>query len=42
MADTVVYIATRPDHVNIQNVLMFGTQQASATQVDRSGRGDKA
>jgi NADP-dependent 3-hydroxy acid dehydrogenase YdfG/Flp pilus assembly protein TadD len=42
VADTVVYIATRPDHVNIQNVLMFGTQQASATQVDRSGRGDEA
>lgn len=42
VADTVIYIATRPDHVNIQNVLMFGTQQASATQVHRSGRGDKA
>ncbi|MFK7798287.1 MAG: SDR family NAD(P)-dependent oxidoreductase [Aureispira sp.] len=42
VADTVIYIATRPDHVNIQHVLMFGTQQASATQVHRSGRGDKA
>ena len=41
VADAVIYIATRPEHVNIQNVLMFGTQQASATQVDRSGRGDE-
>ncbi|MGH1338561.1 MAG: SDR family NAD(P)-dependent oxidoreductase [Aureispira sp.] len=40
VADTVVYIATRPAHVNIQNVLLFSTQQASATNVDRSGRGE--
>lgn len=40
VADTVFYIATRPNHVNIQNVLMFGTQQASVTDVDRSGRND--
>lgn len=40
VADTVYYIATRPEHVNIQNVLLFGTQQASATDVDRSGRED--
>lgn len=39
VADTVVYVATRPEHVNIQNVLLFSTQQASATAVDRSGRG---
>ncbi len=38
VADTVVYVATRPEHVNIQSVLLFGTQQASATNVDRSGR----
>lgn len=38
VADTIYYIATRPPHVNIQDVLMFGTQQASATVVDRSGR----
>lgn len=38
VADTVVYVATRPEHVNIQNVLLFSTQQASATNVDRSGR----
>lgn len=38
VADTVVYVATRPDHVNVQNILLFSTQQASATAVDRSGR----
>lgn len=38
VADTVYYIATRPAHVNIQDVLMFGTQQASARDVHRSGR----
>ncbi|BDS09815.1 SDR family oxidoreductase [Aureispira anguillae] len=38
VADTVYYIATRPEHVNIQDVLMFGTQQASVRDVNRSGR----
>lgn len=38
VADVVYYMATRPPHVNIQDVVMFGTQQASATLVDRSGR----
>jgi len=38
VADAIYFIATRPAHVNIQDILMFGTQQASATVVDRSGR----
>lgn len=40
VADTIVYLATRPPHVNIQDVVMLGTQQASATRIDRSGRGE--
>jgi len=39
VADAIYFIATRPPHVNIQDVWMFGTQQASATVIDRSGRG---
>ena len=38
VAETVFYIVNRPKHVNIQDVLMFGTQQASATVVDMSGK----
>ncbi len=38
VADAIYYIATRPPHVNIQDIWMFATQQASATVVDRSGR----
>lgn len=38
VAETIFYVATRPDHVNIQDVLMFGTQQASSRDVNRSGR----
>lgn len=38
VAETIYYVATRPDHVNIQDILMFGTQQASSRDVNRSGR----
>ncbi len=38
VAEVVYFIATRPAHVNIQDVLMMGTQQASATIINRSGR----
>lgn len=38
VAETIFFLATRPKHVNIQDVRIFGTQQASATVVDRSGR----
>lgn len=38
VAETIYFMATRPAHVNIQDVLLMGTQQASATMIDRSGR----
>lgn len=38
IADTIYYVATRPAHVNIQDILIFCTQQASAKDVNRSGR----
>jgi NADP-dependent 3-hydroxy acid dehydrogenase YdfG len=38
VADVIYFIASRAPHVNIQDVLLMGTQQASATVIDRSGR----
>ncbi len=38
VAEVIYFMATRPAHVNIQDVWMFGTQQASAGMIDRSGR----
>ncbi|WP_373551831.1 SDR family NAD(P)-dependent oxidoreductase [Haliscomenobacter sp.] len=38
VANTIFYMATQPGHVNIQDVVIYGTQQASATVIDRSGR----
>lgn len=38
VADAIFFIASRPAHVNIQDVLMLGTQQASNVFIDRSGR----
>jgi NADP-dependent 3-hydroxy acid dehydrogenase YdfG len=38
VAETIYYVATRPDHVVIQDVLMMSTQQAGSNFVDRSGR----
>ena len=38
VAETIHFIITRPPHVNIQDVLMMGTQQASSNFIDRSGR----
>ncbi len=38
VAETVFFIANQPSHVNIQDVVMYGTQQANATLIDRSGR----
>jgi 3-hydroxy acid dehydrogenase/malonic semialdehyde reductase len=35
IAETIYFIATRPKHVNIQDVLMFSSDQASATLVNR-------
>jgi len=38
VAETIYFMATRPAHVNIQDVLLMGTQQASPTMINRSGR----
>ncbi len=38
IAETIYFMATRPNHVNILDVVIQGTQQASALVVDRSGR----
>lgn len=38
IAEIIYFMATQPDHVTIQDLLVAGTQQASATMIDRSGR----
>lgn len=38
VAEAIYWMATRPPHVNVQDIQLFSTQQASATVVDRSGR----
>lgn len=38
VAETIYFIASRPAHVNIQDILLMGTQQAGSTFIDRSGR----
>ncbi len=38
VAEAIYFIASRPSHVNIQDLVLYGTQQASATIVNRSGR----
>lgn len=38
VADAILYMVNRPPHVNVQDILLMSTQQASATVVDRSGR----
>jgi NADP-dependent 3-hydroxy acid dehydrogenase YdfG len=38
VAEAIYFMVTRPSHVNIQDIQMFGTQQASSTVIDRSGR----
>ena len=38
VADSIAYILTRPPHVNIQDILLMGTQQAGAFNINRSGR----
>lgn len=38
VAETIYFMATRPAHVNVQDVLIMGTQQVTATMIDRSGR----
>ncbi len=38
VAKIIYFIASQPKHVNIQDVLVMGTQQASSNHIDRSGR----
>ena len=38
VAEAIYFIASRPQHVNVQDVFMMGTQQASNLLIDRSGR----
>ncbi len=37
VADAILYILTRPDHVNIQDILITPSAQATATQIHRKG-----
>ena len=39
VADTIYFMATRPAHVNIDDVVMQSTQQATPTLLHRNGRG---
>lgn len=38
VAEIIYFVATRHPHVNIQDILVMGTQQAGSNFVDRSGR----
>lgn len=38
VAETIYFIASRPPHVNVQDVVMFGTQQANSNFIARDGR----
>jgi NADP-dependent 3-hydroxy acid dehydrogenase YdfG len=38
VAEAIYWIATRPAHVNIQDILLMGTQQALSGLIDRTGR----
>jgi NADP-dependent 3-hydroxy acid dehydrogenase YdfG len=40
IAETIYFMASRPNHVNIQDVIIMGTQQPTATIVNRNGRID--
>lgn len=40
IAETIYFIASRPNHVNIQDVIIMSTQQPTATIVNRNGRVD--
>jgi NADP-dependent 3-hydroxy acid dehydrogenase YdfG/Tfp pilus assembly protein PilF len=41
VAESIYFIASRAEYVNIQDIVLAGTQQAAAAFVDRSGRTDK-
>lgn len=41
VADAIYFIASRPAHVNIQDIVIMGTQQAGTNFINRSGREDR-
>jgi len=41
VADAVVYAATRPPHVNVAELVLLASDQATATTIDRSSPGDR-
>ena len=40
VAEIIYFMASRSKHINIQDVLVMGTQQAGSNFIDRSGRKD--
>ncbi len=38
VAESIYFMATRPPHINIQDIVLLGTQQANSTNVNRIGR----
>jgi NADP-dependent 3-hydroxy acid dehydrogenase YdfG/Flp pilus assembly protein TadD len=38
VAEAIYFIVTRPEYVNIQDIMLMGTQQANNNLIDRSGR----
>jgi len=38
VAEAILWIISRPPHVNVQDILLMGTQQASSNHIHRSGR----
>ncbi len=38
IANVIYFMASQPSHVNIQDILVMGTQQANSLFIDRSGR----
>ena len=41
VAESIFFMATRPKHVTIHDIILMGTQQASATVISKSGRKGK-
>ncbi len=41
VAESIYFIASRPEYVNIQDITLLGTQQAGANFIDKSGRKDR-
>lgn len=42
VAEAIYFIASRPEYVNIQDIVIMGTQQAGTNFIDRSGRDRKS